>query len=171
MVAKKSAENPRPRKHVLTDSEAFALLSESSQYFSTSHRVGDRHMAEVMAEGMAQCGELQLASSVLDLHDALTSFQSGRFAEAAYFGDAPVFGNMRYAAKGTGYEGSIDVLEKGLSDFTRILMGCGEKGIKIDWKKSAEVLAAVKRDRFPGDLTMVEKLDHWQRDQSGGRHR
>ena len=154
------ADGDTTKGHVLTEQEAFSLLMAVHRYFrDTDAHVGGRHRTEIVAEEMVKDGKASLATDVLHIHGTMQDFHRGSFKEAMFFGDSPVFEGFVEASRGTRFAESVDHIVRELKIFGEVI---NEK--PIDWAKSADVLAKVKRDKYPEDLTMIEKLDRWQQE-------
>lgn len=153
------------KRHVLSEREAFGLLSSSHRYFNAADAyINGRHKTEILAEAMLQAGQESLATDAMYLHTAMTAFQKGAFNEVQFLSEGPVFTGFLKNAQATKFEASVKKLVGQLSSFDEILTDRD-----VNWETSSTILAEMKRARFPNDLTMVERLDQWQRDQPNGR--
>ena len=114
---------------------------------------------------MESDGQFDLADTIMGVHDAIRRFTNGDNRALSYFNEVPMDEIVRNEIKNTVYEKSV---ESAISATDKI---CKTLDLRdIDWEKSAEVIAKVKKERFPEMLTMVEKLSNWQRDQSPKGH-
>ena len=166
MGANRDIGNSGKKQHVLTEKEASSLLIESADYLSTSgDHVDGRHRTEVVAKKMESDGNFDLADTLMGIHNTFKEFASGDNKSLRYFSDDPMHDRLVEEVKNTGFEKSI---EKTVATLASITETFADR--EIDWDKSAEVIAKVKRERFPEMLTMVEKLTDWQRDQSRKGH-
>jgi hypothetical protein len=157
-------------KHVLTEHEAFALLSNSHGYFTSFEPISGRHRTEIVAEAMARDGLTGTAEDTMFLHSQLKLFHQGDYSAIGAFNQVPLIENLLVSAKGTKFERAVEDIIRPLESFIEIFDRLSEARRQIDEDRSSEVLAKVKQDRFPEDMSMVEKLDKWQRDQTPGRH-
>ena len=161
-----SIQNPE-EPHVLTKKEASKLLMICSDYLSPASigLVDGKHRTESVAKKMESDGQFDLADTIMGVHDAIRRFTNGDNRALSYFNEVPMDEIVRNEIKNTVYEKSV---ESAISATDKI---CKTLDLRdIDWEKSAEVIAKVKKERFPEMLTMVEKLSNWQRDQSPKGH-
>lgn len=149
----------------LTEQEAMAMIIASTDYLTkiTDHTNG-RHRTEVVAEAMERDAKFDLASDAMAIHTTVKAFGNGDFKKIAYFAEAPVLENFVAAAEGTKFEKAANTIAHELEPLEEVLY---DK--LIDWEKSSEVLARVKREKFPETLSMVEKLTNHQRGHLSGR--
>ena len=155
---------PSEKKHVLTKQEALEMLNAVHTYFN-DRDISGRHQTEATAEAMINAGLTDLAESTMDVHNALKAFHRGNYKGAAYLtDDTPVGENIVEQAEGTRFAKFAAGLARDLKSFDALCTGESF----VDWDEAAKVVAEVKREKFPKDLTMVEKLDQWQHDQSKG---
>ena len=161
LAKKHQPKEPSRTGRVLTGKEAFELLDANRNYMkSVDSHVGERHRSEIVAEAMTREGLDSLADHALQLHDVMKGFAQGDFKAAQHLADNPVIDSLVEDAKGTKFTTTADAMAAALGAFKRLT------GEDIDWDKSSQVLAKAKRDHFPKDLTMVERLDQWQGDQA-----
>ena len=153
--------------HVLTKNEAKHILLACEAYLSLGEgHTENRHRSEVLAKAIEQSQKFDLAKDVLVVHKIMESVKNGDFERLKYFKDTHVGEelikdsiNTQFAVEVSRIAKEIDPIDKALND----------RG--VDWEKSREVLASVKKEVWPSSLTMVERLGDWQRDQQNrGMH-
>jgi len=142
------------------------MLDDCRWYFNENNSIGGRHRYEILAEDFAREGLPLLSREVLWIHRALEKFRMGQFAAAKHFHEhGPIFTSLVSHASKTKYHASVVDLVEGLKSFAEPLEHCGEDG--LDWPASSRVLAKVKAEFFPEDMTMVEKMAHWHSSSTG----
>ena len=159
-----AGRNNENKPHVISPREAKALLVELGEYFSpgtAGEHVDGKHRAEVVAKTMELNGKFDEADSLMSIHNAMKEFGNGKAKALAWFSEVPVHENLANDVKNSQFEKSVAPITNIVENIAKIL-----DYSEIDWDKSADVIAKVKRDRFPDKLTMVEKLTNWQHDQS-----
>ena len=161
-----SSQNPEG-PHVLTEKEAFELLLATDDYFSCISKdyVDGRHLTEAIARTMELHGLFDQVSDLMLIHDYMKKFADGDARSLQYFSETPAHENLTDKVNNTRFSKSVADAMKPIAEIEKIL-----DYRDIDWEKSAEVIAMVKKERFPKMLTMVEKLSNWQRDQSPKGH-
>jgi len=157
--------------HVLTEDEAWSIISMCNEYFSAlSHdHTNRRHRTEVVAEAMERDGRFELATQAMAIHNVLRSFQKGDFKEISYLDDVDAINTFVSNAKGTKFEEAAKGIAKWLDEFESLVKKHKDENCEIDWFGSSEVFALAKKKYSPQTLTMIEKLDSWQRDKSKDR--
>ncbi len=154
--------------HVLTEKEAKGLLLTMDTYFGMSairpHSNG-KHRTVVVAEAMERAGLFDLASGAMEMHNDMDAFRKGSLEALRTFQENPQVDNFLGLANGTRFEKEAKTLADSVSHIEDILHKHGD----LDWEKSSEVLAKVKREKCPEMMTMVEKLTDYQRGQPTGR--
>ncbi len=154
----------KAKKHVITRNQASQLLLESGDYFSmfgAGEHVDGKHRSEVIAKAMELDGQIGQADAIMNFHNSMKQFANGDTKALQWFTETPVADNLSDTVKNSKFEASVERIISTAAKIGKIL-----PKREIDWEKSADVIAKVKRERFPDKLTMVEKLTNWQHDQS-----
>ncbi len=160
-------EGPRQCR-CLSDHDAFSLMDASHIYWDRNTAcINDQHKTVIVAEEMAREGLMALADDMMLIHDAMKQFSRGDFRAASSLAENSILDQIHDKARGTRFEDAVDHITNPLRAFAEVFERFGENGSGIDWAESAGVLARMKREKFPGDLTMVEKLDQWQQGRQG----
>ncbi len=167
MIAKIESEETPTKTHILRKQEAYGLLLAATDYFSciSSDHVDGRHRTEVIAKTMELDGYFDQASELMIIHNLMKKFANGDAKALMYFSEGPYHEQLIESVQNTKFSKSVEKDFKEIAEIEKIL-----DYRDIDWEKSAEVIAEVKKERFPKMLTMVEKLSNWQRDQSPKGH-
>ena len=139
-------------KHILIACEAYLFLGEG--------HTENRHRSEVIAKAMERNQEFDLARDVLVVHNIMKAVKKGDFIKLKYFVDNPVGEGLIKDSINTQFAVEVSRIAKEIEPIDRTLNDRG-----VDWEKSREVLASVKKEVWPSSLTMVEKLGDWQREQ------
>ena len=94
---KHQRQQPPAKGRVLSKQEASALLSANKEYLkSIDTHVGERHRSEILAEQMVREGLDDLASTMIQLHDAMKGFAKGDFKEGQLVTESP---DLRFCSR------------------------------------------------------------------------
>lgn len=151
-------------KHVLTDTEAFSVLDSLNNYFTGDEDVyvGGKHRTEVVADAMLREGLVELSHTAMQIHNTLKEAHRGNFRALDFLANgANVVEDFLKSAKGSRFQQAAQELMQPIRDVSKIFADHA-----IDWQQSIPVLADIKKETFPEDLSMTEKLGIWQRQQS-----
>jgi hypothetical protein len=155
---KRSSDKP----YVFTPKDAWSLLAATSDYVHTPDRaINGKDRANILAEAALAKGFVDLSDTISAIHSSVMDFHKGNYKAIQYLLEGPAIReDVVKEAKGTGFEKAVSRLIASLgwiADLDEKL--AGRKGNHhIDWDASAKVLVKVKKDKFPENLTMVEKL-------------
>lgn len=94
----------------------------------------------------------------MDIHEAMESVKKGHYKELDIFTDTSISADLVASAKDTEFAKHLEPvigLAKGVDKVLNFRC--------IDWEKSRDTLINAKKEYWPTSLTMVEKLNSWQR--------
>ena len=149
---------------VLGREDARKIVLACEQYFNgKGNYTGDRHQSEVIAQSLEEQRHYVLVDNLLSIHKIMKEIKQGNFDELKFFTDTSVSKDMMNSAKEIGYKSDVLSITGTLEKIDTVL-NCRS----IDWEKSKEFLSEAKREIWPASLTMVEKLDEWQKDKRKG---
>jgi hypothetical protein len=153
---KRRARSDKP--YVLTTKDAWALLAAATDYMhEPDRRIDGRDRADILAEAGLAKGLSDLSWTISAIHSSVMGFHKGNYKDMQYLLETPDFREIvQNLAKGTEFEMAADRLFQPLRYITEVADKVGER--TIDWEASSKVLLRAKKERFPEDLTMVEKL-------------
>ena len=158
-VTKHQRKEPPGHGRVLTSDEAFPLLDANHNYMKSSYsHVGEKHQAEILADAMMREGLNNPAMDLIHIHDAMMKFSKGDFKAGLVFTDG-VLDSLVESTSDSKFAGAAQSIARALKAFGKLA------GDDIDWQRSTPILAQVKREQFPKDVTMIEKLNDWQSQQ------
>ena len=157
------SKGTKAKKHVVTRNQALELLLANIDYFSESgEHVDGKHRTEVIAKSMELDGQFDMAHALMRVHNSMKEVAKADIRTGLqWFAQSNVADDLAKTVKNTKYEDAVSPIVEKASRIGKIL-----PDRDYDWEKSADVIAKVKRERFPDKLTMVEKLTNWQRDQT-----
>jgi hypothetical protein len=157
-----SKKRTSDKAYVFTPKDAWNLLAATSDYVHTPDRaINGKDRADILAEAALAKGFADLSTTISAIHSSVMDFHKGNYKGIQYLLEGPAIREQLVAdAKGTGFEKAVRRLFSTLrqiGDLDEKL--AGRRGLgRIDWDASAKVLLRVKKEKFPEDLTMVEKL-------------
>jgi hypothetical protein len=156
MPRKSSRETEKP--YVLSKKDAWALLAAASNYMRAPERTVDgKERADILAEATLAKELSDLSDTISWIHSSVMRFHKGDYKAIQYLLETPAIrDDVKNEAKGTTFATAVERLFSPLRYFVELEDKLGERD--IDWEKSAKVLLKVKAEKFPEDLTMVEKL-------------
>jgi hypothetical protein len=150
------------KPYVLTPKDAWSLLAATSDYVHTPVRaLNGKDRADILAEAALAKGFVDLSTTISAIHSSVMDFHKGNYKAIQYLLEGPAIReDVVGDAKGTGFEKAVDRLFKPLGWIADVDEKLADRkgNHQIDWDASAKVLLKVKKDKFPEDLTMVEKL-------------
>lgn len=154
----RQAKDEGDKPYVLSKKDAWLLLAAASDYARTPDRsINGKDRAEILAEAALAKGHSDLARVISGIHSSIMDFRKGNIRAIQYLLEGPVIReDVHKYAKGTGFEDAASDLVAHVGGIADVGEKIGER--LIDWDASSKVLLKVKKDRFPQDLTMIEKL-------------
>jgi hypothetical protein len=156
MTRQAKDENDKP--YVLSKKDAWLLLAAASDYAHTPDRtINGKDRAEIVAEAALAKGHSDLARVISGIHSSIMDFRKGNVRAMQYLLEGPVLReDVHEYAKGTGFEEAASDLVAHVGGIADVEAKIGDR--RIDWEASSKVLLKVKKDRFPQELTMIEKF-------------
>jgi hypothetical protein len=160
MPQSKKTSSDKP--YVFTPKDAWSLLAATSDYVHTPDRaINGKDRADILAEATLAKGFVDLSTTISAIHSSVMDFHKGKYKGIQYLIEGPAIReHVVKEAKGTGFEKAVDRLFKPLNWIADLdeKLARRKGNHHIDWDASAKVLLKVKKERFPEDLTMIEKL-------------
>ena len=128
-----------------------------------------------MAEQAMNAGLRSLAEGITEVHNVMLCLQKGDYESVLQYMTEMEGIDLKELAEGTKFQEAAENLAKPLNSIIKTVnegICLHEDGVTedtLDINASVEVLSKVKEKHFPKRLSMIEKMDKWQK--NDGRER
>jgi hypothetical protein len=147
------------KPYVLSSKDAWMLLAAASNYVHTPDRtINGKDRADIVAEAALANGHANLSRTISAIHSSIMDFYKGKHREMQFLLEGPAIREyVKDEAKGTRFEEAVRELFAHVGYIADVEEKIGDR--LVDWDASSKVLLRVKKEKFPQELTMTEKLN------------